>query len=184
MASGLMDDLPPIDWILHAERLAEGRHSDELRWMVGRAAAVSERHGDHYIAYVGIPLEHRKAGRDFDDLNHDPTCPRVSEHEWSWSTAGEEGTFWPKGWWWYGWAYFHAWDLHPGLRPNYPPTQAKVIRHMQELLPIFQAWLELPEVWDDPQPSREPTDEERAMLMRWYERVMEAKGFTPPEDPR
>nr|AIA10981.1 Unknown Function [uncultured bacterium] len=65
-----------------------------------------------YVAYVGVPEGHPRAGLSFDQLNSDSTCPRPDGRDWTWAGAGDD-KFRAAGYWWYGWHYTYGWDLHP-----------------------------------------------------------------------
>lgn len=54
-------------------------------------------------AYVGVPIDHPLAGKDYDDVPLD--C------HGGLTFAGQgAGQPWPKGWYWYGWDYAHSGD--------------------------------------------------------------------------
>lgn len=89
----------PDTWksVVEAERghVFLDRHDDGVRVLVMRGPGS-------LCAYVGVPLSHPLAGKDYDDVP-------LSCH--GWLTFSREGVGpWPEGWWWYGWDYNHAGD--------------------------------------------------------------------------
>jgi hypothetical protein len=70
------------------------------------------------VAYLGIPLKHPLAGKDYNDI------PLSVHGGLTFGEKGKEGGNWPKGYYWYGWDYGHSGDkpfyaLDPTLGISY-----------------------------------------------------------------
>lgn len=53
--------------------------------------------------YVGVPMGHPLAGKNYDDMPLDV--------HGGLTFASEGGRHWPEGWYWYGWDYAHLGDI-------------------------------------------------------------------------
>lgn len=69
---------------------------DGIRCQIVRGTAA-------LCAYLGVPIDHPFAGRDYDDVSLE--CHGGLTYSRKGCNAGR-----PVGWWWYGWDYGHAGD--------------------------------------------------------------------------
>lgn len=74
----------------------EDWHEDGVRCIITRGPAA-------LCAYLGIPLEHPLAGKEYDDIP-------LSVHGGLTYAGVGDGKYRPKGYFWYGWDYGHAGD--------------------------------------------------------------------------
>lgn len=80
------------------------------------------RGGGSLCAYLGIPMAHPLAGKDYDDL------PLDCHGGLTFGSEGDEHAGRKKGWYWYGWDYAHSgdksfYDFDLGFSSSYPEKE-------------------------------------------------------------
>ena len=82
---------------LESGTILEDAYENGVRYLIMRGPCA-------LCAYVGVPLDHPLAGKDYDSI------PLDCHYGLTFAKEGAEDNYRPAGWFWYGWDYGHSGD--------------------------------------------------------------------------